>query len=333
MIGMLVGVGLLVALATHLLFSLEAAAVRPEQRLQDLVRRGAQPLVSRSLPGTPDDPAAPAAQRRKGSQLTRAVSAVMQEALQGRNFAKRMDDRLRRSGVKLQVGEFVTIQMTLAVGLVAVGMLLLGPDVLVLCVGLAAGRWLPEMWLSRQRKTRLRLMDGQLADAMSLLANSLRSGYSFLQAMEVISREMPEPICKEFGQVLRETRVNIPLEEALQNLQQRVDSNDLALVITAVLIQRQVGGNLAEVLDKISETIRDRIKLLGEVRTLTSMGRMSGWIVSLLPIVLGLAIYALNPDYLRPMLTSPLGWVMLAIAGGMQGTGILVIQSMVKMEV
>ena len=328
-------VGILVALAASLLFSLESGAVKPEVRLQDIVRRGVQPLVTRDLPGTPEEPGEEGTkkERRSNGALTRAMAGALQQALQGKGYALRLEYRLRRSGARLQVGEFVTTQIVLGLILVLFAALLFNGEPLVLLVAGALGFWLPEYWLTRQRKQRLRSLEGQLADALAILANSLRSGHSFLQAMEVVSREMPDPIAKEFGLVLKETRVNIPLEEALISLQQRAQSPNLSLAVTAVLIQRQVGGNLSEVLDSIGDTIRDRIKLLGEIRTLTSMGRMSGWVVSLLPIGLSVALYALNPEYMDPLLHTPMGWVLLFIAAGMQMTGILVIQHMVRMEV
>lgn len=333
----LLGIGVAVALAAALLLGgQQTRAPAPEQRLQELVRRGTVELTSRRLPGAPDDPDAPVKPAKapvNGAGLRAALAGAVENALKGGSFANRLDGRLRKAGSRLQVGEFVTTQISLALGLLVVTLVLLSHNLILLLAAAGVGYYIPLFFLGRQTKQRLKLLEGQLADALSIVANSLRSGYSLLQAMEVVSREMPDPIAKEFAQVLKETRVNIPLEDALMALQARVDSQDFALVITAVLIQRQVGGNLSEVLEKISTTIRDRLQLLGQIRTLTAQGRGSGWIVSLLPFGLGLALQGLNPEYMAPMFHHPVGMGLLGLAGVMQFIGIFVIQKLVSMEV
>ena len=166
------------------------------------------------------------------------------------------------------------------------------------------------------------------------MANALKSGYSFLQAADVVGREMPAPIGPEFSQVVRETRVNIAMEDALANLLDRIESPDLDLVVTAVLVNAQVGGNLPQVLDSISSTIRQRIRLRGQVRTLTAQGRMSGLIIGLLPVGLGLFIAVIAPEFIGLLFTHPLGWGMLGAAVVLMETlGIIVIRRIVRVEV
>ncbi len=268
---------------------------------------------------------------RTGGGWKQALFTRLDQLIASRAGAPRVALRLRRAGLRLQVSELIALQVGLPVmlGLLsyAVGRVFLVP------VGIVVGIWLPGAYVNRRIQTRLKAFEGELPDTLSLMANSLKSGYSFLQAMELASREMPEPLASEFGQVMKEIRVNIAVEDALKNLTGRVPSDDLDLVVTAVLIQRQVGGNLAEVMDKIAGTIRERLRIMGEVKTLTAQGRISGWIVSLLPVGVGTLMYILNPAYMTPMLTRPLGWALLGVAVVMQVIGILIIRSIISLEV
>jgi len=171
-----------------------------------------------------------------------------------------------------------------------------------------------------------------LGDALGLVANSLRTGYGFMQALDMVSREMPAPIAPEFGRVLKEMNLGLSTEDAMSNLTTRVNSDDLNLVITAVLIQRQVGGNLAEVLDNIANTIRERVKLKGEVQTLTAQGRISGMIIGGLPFALGVFIYVINPGYMQVLFTNPMGKIVLGVAFVSQVFGMLIIRKIVDIK-
>ncbi|HLE82017.1 MAG TPA: type II secretion system F family protein, partial [Dehalococcoidia bacterium] len=164
-------------------------------------------------------------------------------------------------------------------------------------------------------------------------SNSLKSGYSFNQGLEVVTREMPSPIADEFRQVLVEMNMGGNTEEALNNLVKRVPSYDIDLMVTAFIIQRQVGGNLAEVLDNIAHTIRERIRILGEVSARTAQARLSGYVVGGMPFFLMGAISVTNPAYLAEMLASPLGIIMLGAAMGMELVGFILIQKIVTIEV
>lgn len=261
----------------------------------------------------------------------RALLSALDARLQRRGISRGLQAKIRRAGLRLLPAEFLAGQLITGIILaMAGGERLSGHGGWLLgLVGLV----LPVIWLNRRIAIRLKFFEDQLSDTLSLLSNSLRSGYSLLQAMEVVSREMPEPMAKEIGQVLREARVGIPLDDALLAMGRRVPSTDLDLVITAVQIQRQVGGNLAEILEKIGETVRDRVRLLGHIKALTAQGRLSGWVVSLMPVALAGALFVLNKAYIMPLFTTPLGIAMLAMAGLMQLVGIMVIRSMVKMQV
>jgi tight adherence protein B len=154
-----------------------------------------------------------------------------------------------------------------------------------------------------------------------------------MQAVEVASRELPQPICLEFKQLLKEVNLGVNAEQALESLTERVQSEDMKLVIMAVLIQRQIGGNLSEILDNISDTIRSRIKLKGEISVLTAQGKISGFIISMLPIALGFAIFAVNPTYIVVLFTEPIGMAMLGASVIMQLIGIFIIRKIIKIEV
>ena len=212
--------------------------------------------------------------------------------------------------------------------------LLLGGGQLVAGVtGAVAGFFFPFILVNMKIARRMKAFNGQLGDALILIANSLRTGYSFMQASDMVAQEMRPPISSEFSRAVKEMNLGVTIEDALANLGKRINSEDLDLVLTAVLIQRQVGGNLSEVLDNIARTIRERVRIRGEIRTLTAQGRISGIIVSLLPVVLGLVIYLLNPEYVKLLFVHPVGKIMLGVAGLGQVIGIIVIRRIVDIEV
>lgn len=301
-----------------------------QQRLERLVgkRKALEGFVSGALPGAPEEPGAKGQKARRS--VRQALVGLVEQATRGSRFTDRLAIRLQRADWRWKPAEFLFAQV-IASGIGAAVAILFMPTLIWLLP--VVGWVLPLLLLGRAEKSRQKLFSDQLPDALTIIANALRSGYALLQAMEVVSREMPEPIAKEFGLVLREARVNVPLEASLANLVNRIHSEDLDLMVTAVMIQRQVGGNLSEVLDKISDTIKERIKIQGEIRTLSTQGRFSGWVISLLPVVLALLLQVVSPGFLDPMLQSPIGWLLMGIALVMQTTGILIIRNMVNLEV
>lgn len=173
----------------------------------------------------------------------------------------------------------------------------------------------------------------QLGDCLMMVANALRAGFSFLQAMEMISKEMEPPISDEFKHVMRDIGLGATVERALDDMDERVGSPDFSLVVTAVLIQQQVGGDLAQILDTISETIQDRIRMRREVKTLTTQGRLSGWILILTPIALALFMTSSDPNYLDPLFKNPIGQMILGATIVMEIIGAIVIKRIVDIEV
>ena len=166
---------------------------------------------------------------------------------------------------------------------------------------------LPRFWLSRRKAGRLGAFNKQLPDTITLLANALRAGSSFLQAIELVVRESRPPISTEFGRVIREVNLGLPFEQALENMVRRVRSDDLELMATAISIQHTVGGNLAEILDSIAYTIRERIRIQGEIRTLTAQQRLSGYVVGFLPIGLAAFLFIAAPNFMDADVPEPTG--------------------------
>ena len=238
-----------------------------------------------------------------------------------------------RAGLPLRGGEFVVLCVASAVLLSMLFLLLGGGQLIFGLIGAVLGFFFPFILVSMKTGKRRKTFNSQLGDALILIANSLRTGYSFMQASDMVAQEMRPPISSEFARAVKEMSLGVTIEEALANLGKRISSEDLDLVLTAVLIQRQVGGNLSEVLDNIARTIRERVRIRGEIRTLTAQGRISGVIVSLLPIVLGLIIYLLNPEYVKLLFVHPFGKILLGVAGLGQVIGILVIRRIVDIEV
>jgi tight adherence protein B len=199
-------------------------------------------------------------------------------------------------------------------------------------VGAIAGL-LPSFWLTMRRRSRLKKFGAQLPDALELIARALRAGHSLASGFQLVSQEMPPPIATEFQRTYDEQNFGIPLEEALKNLGDRVPNVDLGFFITAVAIQRQTGGDLAEILDKLGYVIRERFKLYGQVQALTAEGRLSGYILNGLPIIILLALLKLNPNYVMLLFQDPLGIKMLAVAGFMQVLGAIAIHKIVNIRV
>ncbi|MCH7838842.1 MAG: type II secretion system F family protein [Planctomycetes bacterium] len=192
---------------------------------------------------------------------------------------------------------------------------------------------LPILWLNFKKKSRLKKLMNQLPDVFEMLSQALRAGHSLAGAIQLVYEQMPPPIATEFAQVYHEQNLGVKIEEALQSMANRVDSLDVRFFVTAVLIQRQTGGDLAEVLDNISGVIRERIELAGLVRGLTAEGRLSGWVLFSLPMLVFAGSLYLNPEYGNVLLEDPRGQIMLMVAVGMQLMGIAMIRWIVNIKV
>lgn len=271
------------------------------------------------------------------------VADRLDKALSGRTFFQPLREKLSRSDMKLRVSEYIIVVLLCAAGMAAAGYFLFNQNVLLALVGALVGMQMPRWYLGFAANRRMNAFNDQLGDTLNLWVNALRSGYSVLQGMETIATELPPPVSVEFERVVQEVRLGLSVEQALNNMYRRVPSEDLDLVITAVNIQREVGGNLAEVLDTISFTIRERVRIKGEIRTLTAQGRASAWIISLLPVALGLLIYMINPGYVSELWVMeepfiipgvfPCGWIVIGIGAIMIGLGAFAVQKVIQIEV
>ena len=222
------------------------------------------------------------AEEKKASRS--ALTDWVNKRVEKSSFGEKMARELARADMKLKPGEYIATFVIAIIGVAAVAYLIGGRNLISALIGAVVGAFLPRMYVKQQQGKRLIRFNDQLPDMLNLMVNGLRAGYSTLQAMEAVSKEMPPPICDEFRRVVQEMQLGIPMEKALANLLRRIPSEDLDFVITAVNVQREVGGNLAEILDVISYTIRERIRIKGEIRVLTSQVMYSGRLLALLPV-------------------------------------------------
>ena len=259
----------------------------------------------------------------------------LNSALQDRKFGKTWRRKLARANLKLTVAEFAVLHIVATGGGFTLGWLVLfSGDPVMSVVAAFIGFFIPRIYVNRVIGKRLIAFEEQLPDTLGLWVNALRSGYSVLQAMEAIAKDAPEPTITEFQRVVQEVQIGIDLPDALDHLLERVESDDLDLVVTAVNIQREVGGNLAEILEVISHTIRERIKLKGEIRVLTSQGRITGYLISFLPIALALFLNASNPGYMGQMFEDrACGWPMIGAGLALIGIGSAIIQKIIDIEI
>jgi tight adherence protein B len=271
--------------------------------------------------------------------------ARLNRVVEQRDFGANLARDIARADLKLKPGEYMVLWVSMIIG-IPFSFLILGvllpalKSPIALLLGAVTGFFLPRMWLKRRQSGRLNAFNKQLPDTITLIANSLRAGSSFLQAIEMVVREAQPPISLEFGRVVREVNLGLAFDVALENMVRRVRSDDLELMATAITIQHQVGGNLAEILDSIAYTIRERVRIKGELRTLTAQGRMSGYVVGFLPLGLMGAISLIDPTFMAPMFDNPpafmglpLGVVLLAVGGVSMAIGFMIIRRIVSIEV
>ncbi len=271
--------------------------------------------------------------------------ANLNKVVEGRDFGANLSRELARADLKLKPSEYIFIQVGSIVG-VPVAMFILSfflpalGSPVALLIGVLIGFMLPRFWLNRRKGGRLNSFNKQLPDTITLIANALRAGSSFLQAIELVVRESRPPISTEFGRVIREVNLGLPFEQALENMVRRVRSDDLELMATAISIQHQVGGNLAEILDSIAYTIRERVRIKGEIRTLTAQQRLSGYVVGFLPIALAGFLFVAAPGFMTPMFANPpevlglpAGVIILIFGGFMMFIGFMLIRKIVDIEV
>ena len=267
-----------------------------------------------------------------------AGGSILTEWLNRRVAKSSMGDRvareLARADLKFKVAEYYALVFMSSV-VVAVIAYVLQPNIISAVIGAVIGFFLPRFYVKRQQAVRLNKFNDQLSDMLSLMVNGLRAGYSTMQAMEAVSRELPAPISDEFHRVVQEMQIGIPMEKALDNLLRRIPSDDLDFVITAINVQREVGGNLSEILDNISFTIRERVRIKGEIRVMTATVRTSATVLSLIPVFLTGALWFISPEYLASFFDrGPFcGWLAIVTVVGMIVSGYFVMMKIADIEV
>ena len=312
-------------LAAGLVFALAEAraqvARQTRDRLDWITSRFAAPLPeARAAPGRPSETA-----------LRPDALPTVTRWLNGSDWEPRLRLLMLQADLRLRPAEWIALCAGAVLGSFLLGLLAAHSLLGGLALGVI-GLTVPQVVLQTRRDARRRRFTTQLPDALMLLTSALRAGYSFSQAVQTVAEELPPPLALEFRWVSGEISLGVPLDIALGRVAARAQSPDLELVITAILIQLPLGGNLAEVLDAIAETIRERVRIAGEVQTLTAEGRLSAGLLIILAPVLALALLLKNPSYFQPLLDSPLGHIL--IVGSLLGqiVGGLIIKRMVALD-
>jgi len=257
----------------------------------------------------------------------------------GRGNAKKgkpsVAEQLGRADLKLRTSEYFMIQIGAAVLLALIAAVRFGfpGGIIQIVIFAIAGYLIPGFYVKYRIGRRLKAFNGQLGDTLTLLSNALKAGYSFAQAIDTVAKNAVPPIADEFARAVREMNLGGSPDEALQNITKRIASADFDLVATAYSIHRTVGGNLAEILDNIAYTIRERVRIKGEIATLTAQARASGTLITFLPLVLATFMYFVTPTYFRPMFENFIGWILIAIGAFMIFVGNLIIRRVVAIEV
>jgi tight adherence protein B len=263
-------------------------------------------------------------------------AATFDKAVGRQTFGRTVQRRLAQADLRLTIFEYMLAKALTTMAGAAVGLYLGrgGPVQYVLfgIAGVVLGFFAPDWFVKYRLSKRLKAFNEQLGDTIGLLANSLRSGYSLLQSMELVAKESPEPIASEFKRVVREVGLGLSAQEALMNLLKRMPSDDLDLMITAINIQYEVGGNLAQILDTLAHTIRERVRIKGEIRVLTAQGRVTGYIIAALPVLVAVAVTVINPSYMNTLWEFP--WILMPICGGiLMLIGFLIIRKIINIDV
>ena len=264
---------------------------------------------------------------------TETLSGIdsLEGLLQRTSLADRVALELSQADLRLKVSEYYLSRLVISIAAVAVIFWINGP-LLALPVG-SVGFFAPKFWMSMRRRRRLNALNDQLVDMLALLSNGLKVGYGLTQAIDNASRELPDPLASELKKIVNDINLGINAEVALLNFMERAKSYDLELIVSSMLIQRKTGGNLSEVLENISHTIRERIQIQGEIRTLTAEGRLSGYVLTAMPFILVGGLQLLNPTYIGGLFETTVGRLMLGGALLLVGVGILLIRMITNVKI
>ena len=273
------------------------------------------------------------ARRRERSKAADMIVRTVDRALAGQSFAEKLRNALARADLRFTVAEYLILWVAAFVLGIFIGDVIFRSIVYTVILGLL-GLIGPRWYIYYRAGQRLKQFSLQLADTIVMMANSLRSGYSMLQSMEMISREMPQPIAMEFSRVIKEVGIGLSPEEALTNLVRRMRSGDLEIMVMAINVQREIGGNLSIILDTIAHTIRERVRIKGEIKTLTAQATYSGYVISLLPLLLAFAIWNIDHKYIGFFWENhSCGLPLMGATLGLMVVGFFVMRRITKIEV
>ena len=264
------------------------------------------------------------------------VTDWLNKRVEGSSIGEKISRNLARADVKMKPGEYIALNIIASFGVGVLAWFIGNQSIIVGILGMIVGPFLPRIYVNNQQKKRLIRFNEQLGDMLNLMVNGLRAGYSTMQAMEAVSKEMPPPISDEFYRVVQEMQLGIPMERSLDNLLRRIPSDDLDLVITAINVQREVGGNLAEILDTISYTIRERVRIKGEIRVLTSQVMYSGRFLSMMPLFVIGILYLINREYIMEFFNPDsgiCGFIALGLAAALIVAGYFAMNKLGDIEV
>jgi tight adherence protein B len=270
--------------------------------------------------------------QEKGPSLIKRFFGAVANIFKNVQFSESTEKILLEAGSKLKPEEFFALRILVPAGSGIIAGLIGLPWYLILII-VIIGFILPINLMKRKRRIRLARVNHQLIEVLGTMANSMRAGFSFMQAMQLVGKEIPDPLGPEFDRVVRQAALGMPVDDVFADLVKRLPNKELDVVVRAILAQRQSGGNLAELLETMEETIRGRVRILEELKTLTAQGRMSSWIITLLPVALGLYLALVNWEYFSPMFHHPLGWMMIFVGASANIIGWLIIQKIIRIEV
>jgi tight adherence protein B len=273
-----------------------------------------------------------ARQNLEPNNLKDSAVAVADKFVKGQDFEEKLATKLDRAGLKLTASEWVLLHMGVALVAPLIGLLVTG-NVIIILLFFAAGAVLPWLFLSFKESRRIKAFNAQLAQTLQIISGALQAGLSLPQAVDTVVQEGAEPMAGEFRRAIIEQRLGVDIEDTLDTVAERMDSKDFKWVVMAVRIQREVGGNLAELLLTVAATLREREYLRRQVQVLSAEGRMSAWILGGLPPFFLLYLALMRPEYLEPMISNKLGWIMLGVAAVMMTVGAFWLKKMVKVEV
>ncbi|WP_462411056.1 type II secretion system F family protein [Neobacillus sp. Marseille-QA0830] len=271
-------------------------------------------------------------QHEKAPSFLASVISAISKFFQSVQFSEKTKKLLLESGSQLKPEEFLAIRVIAAIGAGILCSLLVSNWYLSFLAAII-GFIIPNLVMKQRRKKRLARVNYQLIEVLGMTANSMRAGFSFLQAMQLVGKEAPDPLGPEFERVVRQIGLGVPMDEVFEEMMIRLPNKELEVVIRAILAQRKSGGNLAGLLETMEETVRGRVRILEELNTMTAQGRMSSWVITMIPIGLGIYLALVNKEYFSPMFEHPLGWIMLFVASFSILLGWVFIQKIIRIEV